>query len=927
MPDSISTKEYDHVGLRFNDLYEEGIRLIQKYSGDIWTDYNYHDPGVTILEHLIYALMDLTYRTNMPVEDLFFIGVDDFDSVRNNLLFPPEDIFHCDPHTTADYRKMIIDRVRLVKNAWVNPVRDDSYGYKGLYEVLIQSGEELDDEEKATLSREVSALFHKHRNLGSDLGRLTLLEAVPLAITGKINIDIDAIGEYVMARIFAELDEYINPEVMFQNPYDLIQSGMPIDQVFSGPRPVHGHILDQHLKPKSDTVFVSRIRDIIMRVPGVKSIVELQVLRKGLVVKDDQINFAAGSYPVIEYVGISASESQKLSLMRNNLEIVVDPVTTQQLLDFEMASRRNNYLGRIQYRNRLPKGRFKPEEIERHFSIHNDFPAIYGLGIRNQIAKSDTDERRGQAKQLRAYLAFFEQIIANHLSQLTNMRKLLSIDQAEGATYFTQLPTDIPFFQDLLNEDPAAYGEFLREISNEKGNYYLRLNRILDHLMARFSEHIDKETLRKHTQQNPVTGTDMVDEEIVRTKIRFLSNIVQLSTSRNTAFDYRKTGTWETENISILEKKLALSLNMRHITRRSLVRPLLEWFGMRKTNSEEEPVWQEESWENEEGERFSILRLPSSAYGNDQLKFPRMGISFISFLFSQGISPRFLRILHLPEGEHTRSLLLLKTPDMAQEILIHEHEDAGACEEVMNRLRMKVNEIDRECEGFHMLEHILLRPLEPIFFTFNILDARGAIFMTGYFPGTLEQQNVIADEIPLLGSHPENFSILSEDENMTFRVVLYDSNQQPVASLKKTFNSRVVAEKSLSEAAAYLSRILAREVELTQVLEITNTRNIRVEIPEEFVFSNAVSFILPSWPSRFQNEEFITLFRGLVSENIPAHFTAEVYLLDPEKLSAFEDLFGKWLQMKTKDMDDYSELDMLSVQIIQMLTRLRKING
>jgi hypothetical protein len=162
---------------------------------------------------------------------------------------------------------------------------------------------------------------------------------------------------------------------------------------------------------------------------------------------------------------------------------------------------------------------------------------------------------------------------------------------------------------------------------------------------------------------------------------------------------------------------------------------------------------------------------------------------------------------------------------------------------------------------------------------------------------------------------------------MTFRVVLYDSNQQPVASLKKTFNSRVVAEKSLSEAAAYLSRILAREVELTQVLEITNTRNIRVEIPEEFVFSNAVSFILPSWPSRFQNEEFITLFRGLVSENIPAHFTAEVYLLDPEKLSAFEDLFGKWLQMKTKDMDDYSELDMLSVQIIQMLTRLRKING
>ena len=50
MSNSISRKEYDNPGLRFDERFEEGIRLVQRYSGKIWTDYNYHDPGVTILD-------------------------------------------------------------------------------------------------------------------------------------------------------------------------------------------------------------------------------------------------------------------------------------------------------------------------------------------------------------------------------------------------------------------------------------------------------------------------------------------------------------------------------------------------------------------------------------------------------------------------------------------------------------------------------------------------------------------------------------------------------------------------------------------------------------------------------------------------------------------------------------------------------------
>ena len=45
----LNTEKYSTKSQRFDELLEEGISLIQKFSGENWTDYNYHDPGITIL--------------------------------------------------------------------------------------------------------------------------------------------------------------------------------------------------------------------------------------------------------------------------------------------------------------------------------------------------------------------------------------------------------------------------------------------------------------------------------------------------------------------------------------------------------------------------------------------------------------------------------------------------------------------------------------------------------------------------------------------------------------------------------------------------------------------------------------------------------------------------------------------------------------
>ena len=62
----------------YDSLLRDGISLIQKFSGNKWTDYNFHDPGITILEQLCYALTDLGYRSNFKVEDLLLLNKDNF---------------------------------------------------------------------------------------------------------------------------------------------------------------------------------------------------------------------------------------------------------------------------------------------------------------------------------------------------------------------------------------------------------------------------------------------------------------------------------------------------------------------------------------------------------------------------------------------------------------------------------------------------------------------------------------------------------------------------------------------------------------------------------------------------------------------------------------------------------------------------------
>lgn len=111
----------DPVALDFYELRREGIGHLERTSSDRWTDFNTHDPGISILEALAYAITDLAYRAQLPVEDLIASvasAPDDGIPPRDQGFFPAREILTVAPTTPDDLRRLLVDQVG-VRNAWV----------------------------------------------------------------------------------------------------------------------------------------------------------------------------------------------------------------------------------------------------------------------------------------------------------------------------------------------------------------------------------------------------------------------------------------------------------------------------------------------------------------------------------------------------------------------------------------------------------------------------------------------------------------------------------------------------------------------------------------------------------------------------------------------------------------------------------------
>lgn len=121
---NISRKAPDSRAQDFDKLTDDGIKYIQRIAGNQWTDYNSHDPGITLLQSLAYGISDLAYRTSFNIEDL--LAEDNGKAGKQEHFFEASEILTINPVSINDLRKVIID-VAGIKNAWLEPKIDSKF--------------------------------------------------------------------------------------------------------------------------------------------------------------------------------------------------------------------------------------------------------------------------------------------------------------------------------------------------------------------------------------------------------------------------------------------------------------------------------------------------------------------------------------------------------------------------------------------------------------------------------------------------------------------------------------------------------------------------------------------------------------------------------------------------------------------------------
>ncbi len=286
--------------LNFAYLRKEGIRLAQKLAGDIWTDYNEHDPGVTILEQLCFALTDLGYRMDFDIEQLLSSRRSANKAIVPGAFFNVHDILPVSPWTINDYRILILDQLPEIKNVWVVPVRDNAQGINGLYDFKLQLNEKLEEQEKEEVKQKVKNIYCKNRNLCEDINEVQILEATVITIRAEIDIDNESIAEAILAQLFYALEENLIPRVKMYSYRELIEEGIDFGEIFDGPLTQNGVLKPDELKPLLTEIYISDLIEIVSGIKGVRAIRNFEVFKDDIPVEGDVITLEANRYPVLD---------------------------------------------------------------------------------------------------------------------------------------------------------------------------------------------------------------------------------------------------------------------------------------------------------------------------------------------------------------------------------------------------------------------------------------------------------------------------------------------------------------------------------------------------------------------------------------------------------------------------------------------------
>lgn len=576
----------------YHALRKLGMEHIAKLSANLWSDHNIHDPGVTILELLCFALTDLGHRTSLDIQDILTGKEKDSPDIEY-AFYTAEEILPSHPITLKDYKKLILDHIPGVRNvhfettsrkydiSQVTSGASEAMNITGFYNVFLeledysvlenykdlvgrdQAGQfvglkEFRKRYKEYYSYYVRNFLLKYRNLCEDIHEVSVLSPVEFNICVNIEIEPDAQYETIIDTMFEKIHEYVNPPLKRYSLQELLEKGKTIEEIYQGILPENGFIDCDELEhfENRKTIYSSDIIRAIMSIEGVVGVRHFRFMQPGSPdddsIKNDGYRLTlTGAKKYFSFDHTRRKGKDRIIVTRGLLTFTPD-IKNKRYAASETEDA-DNKLHEIS----LPVPESAYKGIDEYVSIQNEFPDIYKLGYR-QIGHNDPVLRVAQRNQLKAYLLFFEQLLADYLTQLSSVKDIFSWKEIDY-TYFTKDLSD----NEIADFSTVFQTEKYAEYRNLVGDLHFedRRNRVLNHLIARFNEEFVDYSVLEFSRKNGIPTRDFSRKEVIKDKIAFLKTYARISANRSRAMDY--TRKISSINASTLEKRIYAKLGLK----------------------------------------------------------------------------------------------------------------------------------------------------------------------------------------------------------------------------------------------------------------------------------------------------------------------------------------------------------------------------
>jgi len=611
--------------------------------------------------------------------------------------------------------------------------------FEGLYNVMVEYEEDvLEHQEREEVRQRVVERLMGHRNLCEDFLSVNAVEYLDFGIGGSIVLEEYADPDVVFANILFAIYRYFTPSVPFYTIPQMLKKGYSIDQIFEGPALRHGFVDTKELE-KTELFRDIRLSDIINDVadiPGIKAITLLILPFR---------DWEDGGPDYFAQWLLSLRQQRKVARVDAALSSMLfckerdfityntgapsdrSPERMLKLFNDLKVIERKYKLEGVELDLPVPTGDYM--NLQDYYPVTYTLPMCYGVSERAGLPADASDTRRVQALQLGGYMLFFEQLLADYLNQLSHVKELYSFTNTIDRTFYTRALTEIENLQQLVldhqNRGEGHWDDILHDFTEVLENlvetpktFTNRRNKFLDHLLARFSEE-----MTEYESISRWLTPYKVEERLIGDKTRILSHgeYFKISSNRAEGFNYSLPSYWNSDNVSGTERRVSRLLGFKQATRHALVSDII----CIEAAIDEEGKKKDDQKVNKDGQPLFVIKIV-----DPETKEP----VFTSVEVTEGCCIDLLIreiLTHAEQRKNFRfedglknrnrkasedlgkySFILYDGTDFQDGTVLARSKHYASRKEVeaaYDRLQFLLKEIN-DNEGFHLIEHILLRP-------------------------------------------------------------------------------------------------------------------------------------------------------------------------------------------------------------------------